>query len=487
MLDIQRRHASVFTIRLGHQVEASNGKMRPEKLTDRMRITAPSEATCKAFVEVYGGEVRPFDEPKSKDRFEAYLPTSWLRIMVLPGQSLQQWWEMYKRSVCVRRCDGEKEQKSGKACLCPAEIDERLKATEACRPMTRVNVLCPDVQVIGSGSLVTHSMIAAETLPQSIAIAEAALSRGFMVPGVLRVVEHKSLNHFIYPVIEIVGVSLNELAGVGDRLQLATEATPSAIEAEARPRFTPVPVAALPSPPNSSVAEQVATVGTQQRPARKNAQVEIPRTGLQPRTAAEVEGNGAAPPVPTADEPDDEARDRLRKKHHAEARGAFPGKRGVTAEANKALRDEQRHALISFCTEGRVSSSNDLTESEHEVVSAWLRDLAEGRAEAVDEDGWRFVRLSESDPFAEGPVGMPGGPGSGEVSAASPPGPEIEWDADEWKAFLSAAGVSPARALKALRALCAELDRDQPSGMADVYGDVALTGLLRGLVEEGQA
>jgi hypothetical protein len=74
--------------------------------------------------------------------------------------------------------------------------------------MTRVNVICPDVDVVGAGGLVTHGMIAAETLPQSIAVAEAALARGLMVPAVLRVVEHKGKKHFIVPQIEIVGVSL---------------------------------------------------------------------------------------------------------------------------------------------------------------------------------------------------------------------------------------------------------------------------------------
>ena len=202
MLDIQRRHAEVFRIRLGEK--GSRGE--PKKLTDAIRITSPNRSVVNAFTEVFGGDAREWE-----NQWEAYLPTTELPIMVLPGQSISQWWELYRKSVCERRCDGVTETLSGNACMCPADITDRLQTKGACRPMTRVNVVCPDVAVVGAGSLVTHGMVAAETLPQSIQVAEAALARGLMVPAVLRIVEHKGKTHYIVPQIEIVGISLHEL------------------------------------------------------------------------------------------------------------------------------------------------------------------------------------------------------------------------------------------------------------------------------------
>ncbi len=276
MIDIQRRHAEVFRIRLGDRDGA-----RPRKLADEIRITAPAQPVVQAFVDVYGGAVTSWE-----DQWQAYLPTSELRILVLPGQSIQQWWEFYRGSVCERRCDGFLEQKSGKRCVCPEDIDERVKDKRACSPMTRVNVLCPDVAVVGAGGLVTHSLIAAETLPQSIAVAESALKRGLMVPAVLRVVEHKGRNHFIVPQIEITGVSLVDLSSDTPELSHATR-TPPALTDGAPPerRLTPVPTNEAPRP---SIAQQSAPPPAP--PPRKNAAPEIPASGRKRSAPAKVEG-----------------------------------------------------------------------------------------------------------------------------------------------------------------------------------------------------
>lgn len=207
MLDLQRRHAEVFRIRFG---EKSNG--RPVKLTESIKVTAAGQSVVQAFADRYGGEVEPFTENSSRDRWQVKLPISELYVMVLPGQSISQWWEMWRGSACERRCDGETESLSGQPCMCPSDIAVRMRTSNACRPTTRVSVICPDVEVVGAGRFESHGLIAAETLPQSIAIAEAALARGLTVPAVLRAIEHKGRTHYIVPQLEIVGVSLHQLA-----------------------------------------------------------------------------------------------------------------------------------------------------------------------------------------------------------------------------------------------------------------------------------
>lgn len=202
MLDIQRRHAEVFRIRLGDK----DKRGYPRKLTEAIRITSPNRSVIDAFVEVYGGEALEWEQ-----QWQAYLPVTSLPVMVLPGQSITQWWELYRKTVCERRCDGYTESLSGRPCMCPDDITGRMQKEGACRPMTRISVVCPEVAVVGAGSLVSHGMIAAETLPQSVSVAMAALERGLMVPAVLRIIVHEGKRHYVVPQLEIVGVSLNAL------------------------------------------------------------------------------------------------------------------------------------------------------------------------------------------------------------------------------------------------------------------------------------
>jgi hypothetical protein len=293
MLDVQRRHATVFRIRLGDK--GSRGE--PRKLTDSIRVTSAGKDIVSAFCKVYGGDVQPWD-----GQFEAYLPTTELAIMVLPGNSIDQWWELYRGSVCERRCDGFTETVTGGPCQCPSDIPARMAAKGACRPMTRVSVLCPDVEVVGAGSLVTHGMVAAETLPQSIAVAEAALSRGLMVPAVLRIVEHKGRRHFVVPQIEIVGMSLNTLS-TGETA-VAVSAPPRPVLAEAPPLPDEVPaLAAVPEP-------EVLAKATQGHPSARDL----------PPLPDEVR---LPPPVPgPVDSSSDAMTDAQRKKLLAGLRGA---------------------------------------------------------------------------------------------------------------------------------------------------------------------
>jgi hypothetical protein len=200
--DIQANHMPVFQVRFGEKVNN-----RPAKLNGKLRITSANQGVVQAFVDTYGGSVQKWEEG-----WEAYLPRADLPIMVLPGQSIQQHWELYKGGTCARRCDGETESISGKPCMCPPDVAVRQGDRNSCSAMTRLSFLCPEVAVLGAGTLVTHGMIAAQTLPQSVAVAEVALKRGEQVPAVLRAVQKVGANRqYVVPQIEIMGTSLNEL------------------------------------------------------------------------------------------------------------------------------------------------------------------------------------------------------------------------------------------------------------------------------------
>lgn len=388
MLDVQRRHAEVFRVRLGDK----GPRGEPRKLTDAIRVTAGGANVVQSFVDVYGGEVAPFEEKASRHNWQAYLPTTALSVMVLPGQSLDAWWELYRGSVCERRCDGFTEQLSGQACMCPPEIDKRMAAKNTCRPMTRINVLCPDVEVVGAGSLVTHGMIAAETLPQSIKVAEAALSRGLMVPAVLRVVEHKGKRHFIFPQLEIVGVSLQQLArGEVERLALAAPVSeigqvsePAAIGSGGagvvppstptpRPLPPPLPGEDEPAPDDGGgTVDWVARINkigeTKTRSAcMKGFKAVFPDLTVPADQVADAEEILAM--YETASPPVDE-REKLRRGLMATAGKAFP-------DMDAKTRDEARHAVI-YAVLGEHRSTNDMTAEELTKVTLWLNDVERG-------------------------------------------------------------------------------------------------------------
>ena len=376
MLDIQRRHAEVFRLRFGDR--GPDGY--PRKLTEAIRVTAPTEQIVTAFADTYGGDVSPFTDKASRDRYQAYLPTTSVAIMVLPGQSLQQWWERYRGSVCDRRCDGETETKSGKACQCPLDIDARIKDKQACAPTTRVSVLCPDVAVVGSGSFVTHGLIAAETLPQSIAVAEAALSRGLMVPATLTVSEVRGRNHFIYPQIVITGMSLHQLIAGGVNVTGEIGSTAGEREVLAGPQaalprahLTPVPTGNVGAGP--SVAEQVASVNEPTpRAGRANAAEPLRSTGLKPRTAVEAASDEPAPhgepePTPPLAYNAGDVGKRAGKVFAADYEAAPRGKKSLVV-------DRLRHGAVWAATGARTHSARECDPSELARVMLLLDEIA---------------------------------------------------------------------------------------------------------------
>lgn len=355
MLDIQKRHAEVFRIRLGDSVptgefnDDGTPKKRARKLTDSIRVTSPNRSVVDAFVAVYGGEVSEWEQ-----QWQAYLPVTALPVLILPGQSISQWWELYKKSVVERRCNGEVEQLSGHPCKCPADITVRMQTKGACRPMTRVNVVCPEVAVVGAGSLVTHGMIAAETLPQSVAVAEAALARGLMVPGMLRVIVHEGKKHYVVPQLEIVGVTLAQLE-TGEVERPAIAAAPAAQSIE---RPAPKAIAA---------------------PSR-------PAAGSAPRRPAQ------APPLPGEEFPPfDESNELLVDR---EVVRQFCIDMGQAFPALKAKElDGLRHAIVHYATKGRTDSSKSVMASEWPAVLAVYKWFVEAKLVLVDtNDGPRLVK-----------------------------------------------------------------------------------------------
>lgn len=340
MLDIQRRHAEVFRLRIGDKDDRGN----PRKLTDSIRVTSPNQRVIDAFVAAFGGETLPWE-----GQWQAYLPTNALPVMVLPGHSITQWWELYRGQVCERRCDGFTEQLSGSPCKCPADITDRVADKGACMPMTRINVVCPDVEVVGAGSLVTRGMVAAETLPQSVKIAEGALARGLMVPAVLRVVEHVGKSRrYIVPQLEIVGVSLSELTTGEVKAPREVVAAPRVVGGGEQRAIAPAPSPAV------------------ERPSKAAAKKSVSRS---------------RPPLPGEAKAED-AEDGKRPNPYAKAIHVLAAK---VAEQSGYDADPLCDAAVFEATGGKSTSANELSSFTKDIAVQFLCDVREGKLDLVAE------------------------------------------------------------------------------------------------------
>lgn len=212
MLDIQRRWAESFRLRLGEKALSRSGKEIPRALDGHLRITSQSRATIDAIARVYGGVTSDWE-----GQHQLIFPGDSMSIVVLPGDACVGWWEQWRKKdggmpVCTHRCDGQINHQVGGPCSCPPVSDRLADREHYCQPATRLWFMLPDVEVIGAGRLETHGIIAAETFPQSVMVLQSALRRGEMVPAVLRVVKVESSGrNFIVPRIEVTGVSLDQL------------------------------------------------------------------------------------------------------------------------------------------------------------------------------------------------------------------------------------------------------------------------------------
>lgn len=214
MKDVGVQFADTYRIRLGDKSGKPDKYGNPTMvaLTDRIRVTSLERSVVDAFVGVYGaiGEVDQWE-----DGWEAYLPVTALPIWIMPGDSLSAWWEMWKSKpgsqvkVCERRCDGEVEQSdpaNRRPCVCPADIDARMADPKKwCKPMTRLTVVAHEVPILGTGALVTHSLIAARTFPAAYFLAAKWLTQNIPVEAVLRTHTHRGRTTFTFPTLQVMG------------------------------------------------------------------------------------------------------------------------------------------------------------------------------------------------------------------------------------------------------------------------------------------
>jgi hypothetical protein len=192
ILDIQRRGIPIGRIRLGQKVLV-RGKVTPVKL-GTFRLTSPSEDAIREAAEKLGGDPRPWER-----QWEVLTPLAKLYVLIPPRDAIvSQWYEMWNKGGCLRRCDSQRERISGGECLCPHAADpgnadevaamalqrhELAKRGSACKIATRISLMIPDLSGIGVWRLDTGSFYAAGEVGDIAATLEVARSQNLFLPA----------------------------------------------------------------------------------------------------------------------------------------------------------------------------------------------------------------------------------------------------------------------------------------------------------------
>jgi hypothetical protein len=221
VLDLQRRSQQIGRIRLGQQVKTDKGGMRPDRLTT-FRFTTASKMTATAIAELYGGEVRPWE-----GQYEVITGKSEIGVTVPPRDAvISQWYEMWNKGGCIRRCDSQHERISNGPCQCPQPGDpddpesvaanarerarlSKLNPPRACGLITRINVMIPDLPGLGVFRLDTGSFYAAGESGDKADIMELARAHNVFLPAMLRIEWRKRIaggktTPYPVPVLEIL-------------------------------------------------------------------------------------------------------------------------------------------------------------------------------------------------------------------------------------------------------------------------------------------
>jgi hypothetical protein len=422
IIDLQRRLREIGRIRIGEQVPTRNGKTRPAKL-ETFRFTSRDRQVIDAAATRFGGTVTEWAAPDGQ-QWQVTSGVAEIPVIVPPGDmSFSQAYEQWSAGGCQVRCDGRWDHIADRACHCDPE-------DRACSIHTRLSVMVPDLPGIGVWRLDTSGYYAAVELGGVVDICADATANGKMLPARLRL-EQRAIKRegqtrrFAVPVLDL---DVHPLAlGNGEaNVELPT--------AGPRPALTPVP-----TPTDEervlipSVKAQLTAVDDPT--ARESKQTPIPRTGLKPRTIAEITGPGGTgdreAPAPTkADTPpgsstEPPAATRTAGDGTGNADGGSApsvgepaNQQGVTVrdvamKAGHVFRndyeaaaprtktrtvDRLRHALIYACTKREKTSTTDCTPEELLTVWQRLEDINAGtityRHEQTPTGGVTFTSAS---------------------------------------------------------------------------------------------
>lgn len=279
IIDLQRRIAEVGRIRIGHQVPTDRGKTRPEKLAT-FRLTSQDRGRIDAAAALWGGTPQQWDAPSGR-QWEVVTEATSLDVIVPPAaMAFSQFYEQWSAGGCVRRCDGVTESISDGPCLCDPDARE-------CDIHSRLSVMLRDLPGLGVWRIDTSGYYAAVELGAAVEIVLAAAGAGALLPARLRLEQRMVKRRDPSGKVTTLrfGVPVLDVDITPGQLVSGQVGQPAALDQPEPVRAALTPVSA-PERPVPSIAEQAAAVDVAPEPkTRRNAQVPLPPTGLEPRPA----------------------------------------------------------------------------------------------------------------------------------------------------------------------------------------------------------
>lgn len=388
ILTLQRRLREVGRLRIGDK----GGKNRSPRKLSTFRFTSKDRQVIEAAAERYGGDVAEFDDDLSDDRWQVITKADSLGIVIPPGEAaFSQFFELWSRGGCQRRCDGQTELLSDQPCLCAQETPD--PQDWPCKPHTRLSVMLQELPGLGVWRLDSQGYYAATELAGAVDVCAAATARGQMLPARLRL-ESRSVKRqrggktttlrFVVPVldVDVTVAGLMQAMGAPAPLEIPEGAAGELPSGNGSPSFTPVDVDALPEDPTPSVADQVKAVDEpSEKPKRSNAQAPLPGSG---RSRIKDSG-GAAGEHPqdggSAAGGDGDGSGAAVGEGQASGPSLNVAQRLAMKADDEGIDEETRHVLVSMLTNGRTESGKDVTDDEASALFELYHAFGQGGLE----------------------------------------------------------------------------------------------------------
>ena len=233
LTQLDRRPPEAGRIRMGEKTD------RAMRSLDRFRFTSPDQTLIQAIAALYGGTVRPWNEPKAKVKQQWQVTITAQEIDVyMPQDGLSIWYEMWAGGGCQRRCDGVECQvpmETGPGqhelvmtpCICDA------RQLMECKPYTRLSVIIPNIPFAGVWRLESKGWNAAHELPGMADLISTLQGSGQMVQATLGVERRDEMvmgkkQSFVVPKLAIKQTVLELQTGAADAAALALNGSPVA-------------------------------------------------------------------------------------------------------------------------------------------------------------------------------------------------------------------------------------------------------------------
>jgi hypothetical protein len=353
--DLGRRMPEAGRIRVGKKTE---GSRYPTKL-ETFRFTSTNETLILELAALYGGDVIPWHPSKGRNEYEVITAAKELPV-ILPPDPLggTPIYELWAAGGIVRRCNGITATVSQRTPdgAEPAQVDCLCQAYMECKVTTRLSLVLADIRFAGTWRLETHSWFAAKELPGMVEAIAALQSAGYgkatLTTEPRTLIKDNQTRHFRVPVLR-TDYTPSEIAEGQSHLAALAVATPHADQL-ALPRAPLVVVG------DDDEVVEAEIVDEGEGPSETSAEPALPRGDVAPSSSTSH--------VPI-----------------------------VIKCSTLGLDDDARHAFCSSVSEGRTTSSKELTQEEHDRVMAVLRRIERGEVEylGVAEDGHAIVKRKE--------------------------------------------------------------------------------------------